>query len=113
MLFGLTPHPHKRVEQIVNHFLLSFGHASFYLRLPQRSRQPNFHADVVAPEIAHFAHLYQIVKRLQCRQVPAALRPWREHHFHPMAGAKRNQALRLDGMACRDSQPVVLCDGRE
>jgi hypothetical protein len=30
MLFRLTPHPHKRVEQIVNYFVLFFGHASFY-----------------------------------------------------------------------------------
>ena len=30
MLFRLTPHPHERVEQIVNYFLLSFGHASLY-----------------------------------------------------------------------------------
>jgi hypothetical protein len=30
MLFRLTPHPHKRVEQIVNYFVLSFGHASLY-----------------------------------------------------------------------------------
>jgi hypothetical protein len=30
MLFRLTPHPHERVEQIVNYFVLSFGHASLY-----------------------------------------------------------------------------------
>jgi hypothetical protein len=30
MLFRLTAHPHKRIEQIVNHFALSFGHAPFY-----------------------------------------------------------------------------------
>jgi len=30
MLFRLTPHPHERVEQIVNYFLLFFGHAPFY-----------------------------------------------------------------------------------
>jgi hypothetical protein len=30
MLFRLAPHPHERVEQIVNYFLLSFGHASLY-----------------------------------------------------------------------------------
>ena len=30
MLFRLAPHPHERIEQIVNYFLLSFGHAPFY-----------------------------------------------------------------------------------
>ena len=30
MLFRLAPHPHERVEQIVNYLLLFFGHASFY-----------------------------------------------------------------------------------
>ena len=30
MLFRLTPHPHERIEQIVNYFVLFFGHASLY-----------------------------------------------------------------------------------
>src|ERR1700720_4055569 len=41
------------------------------------------------------------------------LRPRRQHHFHPAAGTKRNQALRLDGMPRHQSQPVALRDGGE
>src|SRR5216683_2599705 len=34
------------------------------------------------------------------------LRPWRHHHFHPMAGTKRYQKLRLESFRIESSRIV-------